>query len=121
MVRFPFESHNNRCHLGQSIIYDTVTELHWSVDIRTHGIVVIIEQLLAADWSERIGKSNGKKRWWGRKPQGLLELPAFSRLVEGIDTSLEDRVEVPAPKPEDDCVECYAWEFGDYLNDTTRK
>ncbi|KAG8764242.1 putative lipase atg15 [Ceratobasidium sp. 423] len=111
---------NNRCHLGQSIVYDTVTELHWSVDIRTHGIVVVIEQLLSADWSERTGKSNGKKGWWGRKAQVLLQEPTRSRLIEGINT-FEDRVEVPVPKPEEDCVECYAWEFGDYMNDTIRK
>ncbi|KAF8682534.1 Alpha beta-hydrolase [Rhizoctonia solani] len=111
----------NRCHLGQSIIYDTVTELHWSADIRTHGIVVVIEQLLAADWSEQTGKSNNKKGWWGRKPQALLQSSTHRRLSEDIGTSLEDRVEVPTPKPEDDCVECYIWEFGDYMNDTIRK
>ncbi|KAF8758721.1 Lipase (class 3) [Rhizoctonia solani] len=104
-----------------SIIYDTVTELHWSADIRTHGIVVVIEQLLAADWSEQTGKSNNKKGWWGRKPQALLQSPTHRRLSEDIGTSLEDRVEVPTPKPEDDCVECYIWEFGDYMNDTIRK
>ncbi|ELU43775.1 lipase [Rhizoctonia solani AG-1 IA] len=111
----------SRCHLGQSIIYDTVTELHWSADIRTHGIVVVIEQLLAADWSEQTGKSNNKKGWWGRKPQALLQSSTHRRLSEDIGTSLEDRVEVPTPKPEDDCVECYIWEFGDYMNDTIRK
>ncbi|QRW26855.1 Lipase (class 3) [Rhizoctonia solani] len=63
-----------RLHLPMpSIIYDTVTELHWSADIRTHGIVVVIEQLLAADWSEQTGKSNNKKG------------------CEDIGTSLEDR------------------------------
>ncbi|CAE6444148.1 unnamed protein product [Rhizoctonia solani] len=111
----------SKCHLGQSIIYDSVTELHWSVDIRTHGIVVIIEQLLAADWSDKTGKTGNKKGWWGRKPQGLLEHHTQTRLIEGTDASFEDRVEVPTPKPEEDCVECYAWEFGDYMNDTIRK
>ncbi|GAB1517098.1 Putative lipase atg15 [Rhizoctonia solani] len=93
----------------------------WKADIRTHGIVVVIEQLLAADWSEQTGKSNNKKGWWGRKPQALLQSPTHRRLSEDIGTSLEDRVEVPTPKPEDDCVECYIWEFGDYMNDTIRK
>ena len=65
----------SKCHLGRSIVYDTVSNLSWSVDIRTHGIVVIIEQLLSADWSERTGGSKGKRGWWGRKGQGLLEQP----------------------------------------------
>lgn len=28
-------------------MYDTVKELKWSVDVRTHGIAVIIDSLLA--------------------------------------------------------------------------
>ncbi|KAG9126719.1 putative lipase atg15 [Ceratobasidium sp. 392] len=106
-----------RLHLPMpSIVYDTITELHWSADIRTHGIVVIIEQLLNADWSERTGKT--KKGWWGRgKAQGMVwESDSEARLL--LDEGEGERVEVPAPKPEEDCVECYSWEFGDYLNDT---
>ncbi|KAG8691028.1 putative lipase atg15 [Ceratobasidium sp. 395] len=109
-----------RLHLPMpSIIYDTITELHWSADIRTHGIVVVIEQLLNQDWSERTGKT--KKGWWGRrKAEGMLwESDSETRLL--LDEGEGDRVEVPEPKPEDDCVECYAWEFGDYMNDTLRK
>ena len=40
---YAIESH---CHLGRSIIYDTVGELRWSVDIRTHGIAVVIDKVL---------------------------------------------------------------------------
>src|SRR5271154_3901893 len=40
------EWHGFRCHLGKVAIYDTVTRLGWSVDIRTHGIKVMIEKLL---------------------------------------------------------------------------
>lgn len=107
---------SKRCHLGQAIIYDTVSELHWSVDIRTHGIQVVIEQILNTDWSDRIGK----KGWWGRKSEGVV-LESDSRSREGVQALFEDRVEVPAPKPIDDCVECYTWVFGDYMNDTTHK
>lgn len=47
-----------RCHLGRSIVYDTVSNLSWSVDIRTHGIVNVIENLLSQPWppSEEIGR-----------------------------------------------------------------
>jgi lipase ATG15 len=106
-----------RCHLGQAIVYDTVSQLHWSVDIRTHGIVVIIEQLLNVDWSEHTGT---KKGWWGRRGKGV-HLESGAQLGEGVKNLFEDRVEVPAPKPEEDCVECYTWEFGDYMNDTNQK
>ncbi|GLB40238.1 putative lipase (class 3) [Lyophyllum shimeji] len=69
-----------RCHLGNTIFYDTVSNLGWSVDIRTHGIVTVIEKILSEPWSP----------------------------------SVEAGREVPEPKPEKDCVECYSWEFGDY-------
>jgi lipase ATG15 len=42
------------CHLGNSIIYDTVSEFHWGVDLRNHPIKVIIEQLLQADWGPAV-------------------------------------------------------------------
>ena len=40
----------SKCHLGRSIVYDTVSNLSWSVDIRTHTIVNVIEKLLAHPW-----------------------------------------------------------------------
>ena len=40
----------NSCHLGKTILFDTVTQLGWSVDARTHGIAVIVERLLATEW-----------------------------------------------------------------------
>lgn len=33
------------CHLGQSIVYDTVSNLSWSVDIQTHGIINVIDNI----------------------------------------------------------------------------
>ncbi|KAH9928370.1 alpha/beta-hydrolase [Fomitopsis serialis] len=70
----------SRCHLGRSIIYDTVSQFSWSVNIRTHGIVNVIENLLSQPWppSEEVGR------------------------------------EVPEAIVEDDCVECFSWDFGDY-------
>ncbi|KAL0954412.1 hypothetical protein HGRIS_003398 [Hohenbuehelia grisea] len=70
----------SRCHLGETILYDTVSNLSWSVDIRTHGIVTIIDKLLAEPWE---------------------------------DSEAQGR-EVPQAKAEEDCVECYSWEFGDF-------
>ncbi|KAF8635613.1 hypothetical protein AX15_000253 [Amanita polypyramis BW_CC] len=71
-----------RCHLGKSIIFDTVGKLGWSVDIRTHPIKAAIERVLSQDWNS------------------------------------ENNRAVPAPKQEDDCNDCYNWEFGEYRNIT---
>ncbi|KAF8643257.1 hypothetical protein AX16_009143 [Volvariella volvacea WC 439] len=70
----------SRCHLGMTIIYDTVSRLGWSVDIRTHGIVNVIEKLLSEPWTP----------------------------------SVEIGREVPKAVPQDDCTECYSWDFGEY-------
>ena len=47
-----------RCHIGHSIVYDTVTNLSWSVDIRKHGIVNVIDNILNTTWapSEEMGR-----------------------------------------------------------------
>jgi len=39
-----------RCHTGKTIVYDTVSNLSWSVDIRNHGIVTVIEKVLEEPW-----------------------------------------------------------------------
>ncbi|THH08706.1 hypothetical protein EW145_g2524 [Phellinidium pouzarii] len=38
------------CHLGKVIKYDTVGKWNWTVDVRTHSIVKVIESILAEDW-----------------------------------------------------------------------
>ncbi|KAF7773375.1 hypothetical protein Agabi119p4_5542 [Agaricus bisporus var. burnettii] len=70
----------SRCHLGKTIVYDTVSNLSWSVDIRKHGIVPVIEQVLGEPWQ----------------------------------ASVEAGREVPRAVPQDDCVECYNWEFDSF-------
>ncbi|QRV75776.1 Lipase (class 3) [Ceratobasidium sp. AG-Ba] len=87
-----------KCHLGQSIVYDTVGSLRWSVGIQAHLIRTVIEQLLNEDWSDKVRK--GKKGRWGSPP----------------DDGGQINLEVPEPTRETDCIECYSWEFGDYMN-----
>ncbi|TDL27412.1 alpha/beta-hydrolase [Rickenella mellea] len=43
-----------RCHLGKSIVYDTVTKLGWSVDVRKHVIREVITKVLEeeGEWEE---------------------------------------------------------------------
>ncbi|KAF7358934.1 putative lipase ATG15 [Mycena sanguinolenta] len=67
-----------RCHLGQRILYDTVTHRGWSVESRHHSMKFLLDNLFNEDWDAEAG------------------------------------VEVPAVDVEEDCVECYNWEFGDF-------
>jgi len=44
-----------RCHLGKTIVYDTVTKLGWKVDVRKHVIREVIMNVLEAEdveWEE---------------------------------------------------------------------
>ena len=40
----------SRCHLGNIIEYDTVTNLSWPVRITTHPIATVIEYILSKPW-----------------------------------------------------------------------
>ncbi|KAI9457146.1 alpha/beta-hydrolase [Russula earlei] len=71
-----------RCHMGNVIEYDTVTNLSWTVDVRTHAIAQVIEKVLSEPWA-----------------------PAE-----------EQGREVPQSKRQDDCVDCFKWEFGNYTS-----
>ncbi|EJF56304.1 alpha/beta-hydrolase [Dichomitus squalens LYAD-421 SS1] len=51
-----------RCHLGQTIKYDTVSQLGWSANIIHHGISALIEGVLADD----------KKDWRGNGVNGSV-------------------------------------------------
>lgn len=48
----------SRCHLGKTIVYDTVSNLSWSVDLRTHPIANMIDIVLADPWppAEELGR-----------------------------------------------------------------
>jgi putative lipase involved disintegration of autophagic bodies len=72
------------CHLGRVLRYDTVTHSNWTVDIRTHGIAVIVERLLAEDWDPAVNGGQGR--------------------------------EVPEFYDEEDCVDCFSWEYGKFKN-----
>ncbi|ELU40878.1 lipase domain-containing protein [Rhizoctonia solani AG-1 IA] len=92
-----------RCHLGTAIVYDTLSQLHWSSNIRAHFINTIIDQLLDEDWSTKVKRSRKSKfpwPWVGAAPDE--------------DEDGEKVIEVPKPAPEVDCVECFNWEYGDF-------
>ncbi|KAG6820848.1 hypothetical protein H0H93_010675 [Arthromyces matolae] len=70
-----------RCHLGKSIVFDTIKKLGWRVDVRRHVIRDVITKVLELDGVE-----------W------------------------EEGREVPLAREEEDCMDCYKWEFGHFKN-----
>ena len=44
----------SRCHLGEAIVYDTISNLSWASDIRTHTIQTVIEKLLGVPWAPAV-------------------------------------------------------------------
>ena len=85
-----------RCHLGQVILYDTVGQLGWSVDVRNHPIKVVIDKVLSDDSPYRVHGGKGDTtfltnliRWGWRRRKGSDE----------EDTDPEPLPEVPLPRP----------------------
>ncbi|KIP12275.1 hypothetical protein PHLGIDRAFT_27422 [Phlebiopsis gigantea 11061_1 CR5-6] len=76
-----------RCHLGRSIVFDTVTKFGWAADVRKHPIREVILNVLEAQLS--IGDG------WEVDEDGTVR-------------------DVPVARYEEDCVDCFKWEFGDY-------
>ncbi|KAI0362416.1 alpha/beta-hydrolase [Trametes cingulata] len=75
----------SRCHLGKSIVYDTVGKLGWRVDIRKHVIKEVITHVIEAEVEDG----------WEEDAEGKMR-------------------DVPIARVEEDCVDCYKWEFGEF-------
>ena len=90
----------HRCHLGQSIVYDTVSNLSWSVDIRTHGIVNVIDNILNKPWppSAEVGRE---------VPVPQPEVDCVVSLLDSFVSGFSFN-DVPCRQ------DCYSWEFGDF-------
>lgn len=102
----------SRCHSGKSIVYDTVGQLGWAVDIRTHSIRSVIDNLLIETWVPRknvtSGSSNRGWGWWpgkGKTGNGTEPEPDLRTGKEGRG--------VPTPESEEDCIDCYRWTYED--------
>lgn len=89
-----------RCHQGKSIVYDTVSNLSWSVDIRKHGIVNVIEDILAHPWqpSEDVGR----------------EVPVAAAEEDCVVSDHVYLANAPQLNVAWNLQECYSWEFGDF-------
>ncbi|KAI0077056.1 alpha/beta-hydrolase [Panus rudis PR-1116 ss-1] len=85
----------SRCHLGKQIVYDTVSNLSWAVDIRTHSIGIIIERLLSEPWAPSMeeGREVPKER---EEDEGCVECFSW----EFGDFPPEDLLYVPYLYPD---------------------
>lgn len=123
----------SKCHTGETILYDTVRVKGWSVDVRTHRIEEVIDKVLADPWPE---EEEGKSGVWEKAVEGWYR--AADRVRAALDESVvRDDVNVwwgwgrrgpkrqpggedpkhggvPKPVSEEDCVDCYKWEFGEW-------
>ncbi|ORY27443.1 Alpha/Beta hydrolase protein [Naematelia encephala] len=113
----------SKCHTGQTILYDTVTVKGWAVDVRTHRIGEIIDKVLADPWPGAEGQSVADNKaesssWlpWGRKGPGKNK-DKDKDGDDDDDDGWEKHGGVPRAQSEDDCVDCYRWEFGDWDKD----
>ncbi|TFK42284.1 alpha/beta-hydrolase [Crucibulum laeve] len=95
-----------RCHLGKSIVFDTVSKLGWKVDVRKHVIRSVITEVLEAEGIDWVGEDDdgeeGKNEVWGGKKK------------KGGKGGEGGEGRVPEAKEEVDCVDCFKWEFGDF-------
>lgn len=89
-----------RCHLGQSIVYDTVTNLGWSVGIKGHFIVPLIEEVLGKEWGPAVkeGREVPEAR---TEDDCVVSCKHFCQRVRGRSDNGGSQ-------------ECYRWEFGSF-------
>ncbi|KAF8515529.1 Alpha/Beta hydrolase protein [Gautieria morchelliformis] len=106
---FAFES---RCHLGKTILYDTVRKLNWSVSIRSHPIEVVIDMLEEKhNWDSEPDDGDEMESATGAASKHMRSEQKYKKSDEG-----KSHLPVPIAEPEEDCVECYKWEYGDFLD-----
>ncbi|TCD64148.1 putative lipase atg15 [Steccherinum ochraceum] len=89
-----------RCHLGKSIVYDTVTKLGWRVDVRKHPIREVILNVI----EEEVPKGGWDYDWECEESEEEKECGGERRVGRAV----------PVPRPELDCTDCYKWEFGEF-------
>ena len=81
-----------RCHLGKSVIFDTVGKLGWSVSVRHHVIRGVVTDVLGAD-----------DVWWGDDDKDADE--EVSRLGDGPEINGTTRKRnVPKAIIEEGCI-----------------
>ncbi|KAF5349561.1 hypothetical protein D9756_008809 [Leucocoprinus leucothites] len=87
----------SRCHLGEVIRYDTVSQLKWGVSLSNHPIKVLIDSVFGVDWKTNDAKEGDKD--------------FVPKCRKAVEIEGEDGV----------CMDCFNWEFGEFRNSTKGK
>ncbi|KAH9484457.1 Putative lipase ATG15 [Psilocybe cubensis] len=108
-----------RCHLGQTILFDTVNKLGWGVDVRKHVIREVVTKVLEGDvwWGEDDDEPDGNPEDGQDDEDDDWTIIKSFKNKKGKHKDKKGREgPSPVPKPfiEEDCVECFKWEFGDF-------
>jgi len=108
-----------RCHLGKSVIFDTVGRLGWSVSVRHHVIREVVTDVLGADvwWGDDEDADEGVRL--GRGDMAEVNLVRGTSGKGGVDNN--NKRNVPKAIIEEGCIDCYKWEFGDFFEDKKPK
>lgn len=100
---YALETH---CHLGKTIVFDTVGKLGWAVDVRKHVIRNVVLEVLERDEVEWGEDEDEDSYWWPGKRKDKDTKTKKPGPRRGRD--------VPRAKVEENCVDCYKWKFGDF-------
>jgi lipase ATG15 len=115
-----------RCHVGQSIVYDTVGRKNWAVDLRAHRIGEVINRILDQDWDpapedepvkvdppavslENVLRVALGGQWWGWPGRGM---PAKRKEPEPDNEGKRRKKNpnaVPRAQSEEFCEDCFRW------------
>lgn len=94
-----------RCHLGKSIVFDTVTKLGWRVDVRKHPIREVILNVLEHEFEIGDGWEIGGDGAMRDVPNARYEEDCVvSMLVIRLPSKVLTLCE----------QDCFKWEFGDF-------
>ena len=85
-----------RCHLGKTIVFDTVGKLGWAVDVRKHVIRDVVLQVLERDEVEWGEDDDEGGYWWPGKRRDKDTKAKKPGTRKGRD--------VPRAKVEENCV-----------------
>ena len=86
-----------RCHLGQTLLYDTVANLSWSVGVTHHSINVVVDTILGQPWlpAVEIGR----------------EVPVP---ISEEDCVVRPSLVLPHSSSHGRYKDCFNWEYGDF-------
>lgn len=109
----------SKCHVGQTVLYDTVGRLNWGVDLRTHSIKGIIENVLKEDWgvvdkdrrAVRTQWRFGVPRHWHRKSKNDKQGGDTDDGGQDEEDDQRGGRGVPRARTESDCVDCFRWKY----------